>query len=54
MESHKNCYHYNYKKHETNCSLTGRYTDFFDIVIGIFPGGTLAPYMFIISQNYML
>ena len=29
-------------------------TDYFDIVAGVLQGDTLAPYLFIISLNYML
>ena len=35
------------------CSLDGD-TDFFDIIADVLKGDTLAPYLFIISQDYVL
>ena len=35
------------------CSLDGD-TDYFDIVVGVLQGDTLAPYLFIICLDYML
>ena len=43
---------YNYTKIKVR-SLYGD-TDFFDIVAGVLQGDTLAPYLFIICQNYVL
>ena len=43
-----------YKNMEVKvCSSDGD-TDYFDIVAGVLQGGTLAPYFFIISLDYML
>ena len=43
-----------YKNMKAVVCLLDEDTDFFDIVSGILLGDTLAPYMFIICQDYLL
>ena len=51
----RNYYHYNdaLQKHETMVCSPDRITDFLDIVTGVLQGDTLAPYLFILSLEYM-
>ena len=43
-----------YKNTKVKVCFPGRGTDYFDIVAGMLQGDTLAPYLFIISLNYVL
>ena len=43
-----------YKNTKVKVLSLDRDTDYFDIVAGVLQGGTLAPYLFIISLDYVL